>query len=131
MSSKGTCPRKAVGMAPELPHVSCRSTTRTLEGEMITAVSETRYPTPGPRDLLAVECAGITKTFGDGDTKIQVLRGIDLEVRLGEMTLLVGPSGCGKTTLISIIAGLLNPTDGDVRVLGESLVQMGGRRRTA
>ena len=79
----------------------------------------------------AVECEGVTKSFGDGDTKIQVLRGIDLEVRFGELTLLVGPSGCGKTTLISIIAGILNPSDGDVRVLGESLPKMSGRRRTA
>lgn len=92
--------------------------------------SETQGPPRHPR-VLAVQCAGLTKTFGDGDTKIQVLRGIDLDVRLGEMTLLVGPSGCGKTTLISIVAGLLNPTDGDVRVLGESLVRMSGRRRTA
>src|SRR5262245_59684375 len=83
------------------------------------------------RKGMAVEVQGLTKTLGDGETKIQVLRGIDLHVQLGEMTLLVGPSGCGKTTLISIIAGLLNPTDGDVRVLGQSLPRMGGKRRTA
>ena len=58
--------------------------------------SSIRNPQSAIRNgLLAVQCEGITKTFGDGDTKIQVLRGIDLEVRLGEMTLLVGPSGCG------------------------------------
>jgi len=56
----------------------------------------------------AVVCWGVTKDFGAGDTRIQALRGVDLEVRPGELTLLVGPSGCGKTTLISIIAGLLN-----------------------
>jgi putative ABC transport system ATP-binding protein len=79
----------------------------------------------------AVECYGVTKSFGDGETKIQVLRGCDLNVQFGELTLLVGPSGCGKTTLISVIAGLLNPTEGDVRVLGHSLTEMSGRRRTA
>jgi putative ABC transport system ATP-binding protein len=47
------------------------------------------------------------------------------------MTLLVGPSGCGKTTLISIIAGLLNPTAGEVTVLGEPLHRMAGSRLVA
>ena len=50
--------------------------------------------------------------------------GVDLEVYSGQMTLLIGPSGCGKTTLISIIAGLLNPTGGEVTVLGRPLHQM-------
>ena len=67
---------------------------------------------------LAVECRGITKDFGSGDTRVQALRGIDLEVPTGEITLLVGPSGCGKTTLISIICGLLRPTAGEVTLFG-------------
>jgi putative ABC transport system ATP-binding protein len=67
---------------------------------------------------LAVECQGVTKEFGTGDTRVRVLHGIDLEVPTGEITLLVGPSGCGKTTLISIICGLLRPTDGDVTLFG-------------
>ena len=61
-------------------------------------------------------CRGVTKEFGSGDTRTLALRGVDLDIAYGETTLLVGPSGCGKTTLISIIAGLLNPTDGDVSV---------------
>lgn len=69
----------------------------------------------------AVSCRGITKSFGSGDTAVQALAGIDVEVRPGQMTLLVGPSGCGKTTLISIVAGLLNPTAGEIEVLGEKL----------
>lgn len=69
----------------------------------------------------AVSCRGITKSFGSGDTAVQALDGIDVEVRPGQMTLLVGPSGCGKTTLISIVAGLLNPTAGEIEVLGERL----------
>ncbi|MFO0876632.1 MAG: ATP-binding cassette domain-containing protein [Gemmataceae bacterium] len=61
----------------------------------------------------AGRCVGVTKDFGDGDERIQVLRGIDLDLPCGEMTLLVGPSGCGKTTLISIIAGLLDVSSGE------------------
>jgi putative ABC transport system ATP-binding protein len=76
----------------------------------------------------AVAISGLTKEFGDGDAKVFALRGVELDVYPGQMTLLVGPSGCGKTTLISIIAGLLDPTDGQISVLGEDLRKLGGRR---
>jgi putative ABC transport system ATP-binding protein len=74
----------------------------------------------------AVVCRQVTKEFGDGDSRVFALRGIDLEVYGGELTLLVGPSGCGKTTLISIIAGLLDPTAGALEVLGEDVGRMSG-----
>ena len=77
---------------------------------------------------LAVHCRGLTKCFGAGENSVWALRGIDMDVYAGQMTLLVGPSGCGKTTLISIIAGLLDPTDGEVAVLGENLRHLAGRR---
>jgi putative ABC transport system ATP-binding protein len=73
---------------------------------------------------LAVVCRGVTKEFGAGDTRVQALGGVDLEVETGAMTLLVGPSGCGKTTLISIVAGLLDPTAGEISVLGRELHRM-------
>jgi putative ABC transport system ATP-binding protein len=76
---------------------------------------------------LAVSCVGVTKEFGANGTKTFALRGVDLEIGDGQLTLLVGPSGCGKTTLISIVAGLLNPTQGKVSVLGEDLAQLSGR----
>src|SRR5262249_57614964 len=66
----------------------------------------------------AVVCEGITKWFGEGDAKVQALRGLDIEVGLGELAMLVGPEGCGKTRLISIIAGLLDATEGGLEVLG-------------
>src|SRR5206468_7506852 len=90
-------------------------------------VSQPVAPASDPLEH-AVVCHGLTKDFGEGDNKVQALRGVELEVLPGQMTLLVGPSGCGKTTLISIIAGLLDPTEGDVMVLGEDLRQLGGRR---
>ena len=67
----------------------------------------------------AVVCTEITKSFGEGDTRVQVLRKLNLEIRMGQLAMLMGPSGCGKTTLISIIAGLLDPTGGQLEVLGE------------
>ena len=80
---------------------------------------------------LAVMCRGVTKEFGQGEARVQALRGVDLEVPAGEMTLLVGPSGCGKTTLISIVAGLLDPTGGEVGVLSEDLGRMSARHKVA
>lgn len=67
---------------------------------------------------VAVRCDAVVKEFGEGETRLRVLHEVDLEVPTGELSLLVGPSGCGKTTLISIIAGLLEPTAGDVTLFG-------------
>jgi putative ABC transport system ATP-binding protein len=86
--------------------------------------------TPSARPAqVAVSCRGVTKEFGTGETRVRALRGIDLELPAGELALLVGPSGCGKTTLISIIAGLLDPTAGEVGVLGTDVTALPGRRK--
>lgn len=77
---------------------------------------------------IAVLCRGVTKEFGTGEAKVQALRGIDVDILYGQMTLLVGPSGCGKTTLISIIAGLLDPTAGEVSLLGQNRRNLSGSR---
>ncbi len=77
----------------------------------------------------AVECKQITKSFGSGNTKVDVLRGVEFTAAQGEMTFLVGPSGCGKTTLISIIAGLLAANDGTVSLFGETIAKLSARRQ--
>lgn len=74
----------------------------------------------------AVQCRELYKTFGVGEDAVKVLRGVNFEVPRGEMTFLVGPSGCGKTTLLSVIAGLLNPTQGHLEVLGTPLTELKG-----
>jgi putative ABC transport system ATP-binding protein len=73
--------------------------------------------TPEARGL-AVHCKSVTKTYGTGEAAVRALRGVDLNVRFGELMMLVGPSGCGKTTLISVIAGVLTRDDGECDVLG-------------
>src|SRR5258705_3453029 len=77
----------------------------------------------------AVVCTDIEKWFGAGDTRIQVLRGLSLEIPLGEMAMIEGPSGCGKTTLISIMAGLLDASGGGLEVLGADSTSMSARER--
>jgi len=77
---------------------------------------------------LAAECRAVDKDFGSGETRIRALRNVDLEVPFGELTMLVGPSGCGKTTLLSVIAGVLDATGGEVQVLGERIDTLSGDR---
>ena len=70
---------------------------------------------------VAVSCRGVRKSFGAGDAAVEVLRGVDFEAIQGALTFLVGPSGCGKTTLISVIAGLLDKSSGQVELFGQDL----------
>lgn len=78
---------------------------------------------------LAVSCRGVAKSYGSGETKVAALRGIDLEVKPGELFMIVGPSGCGKTTLISVITTILRHDAGECRVLGRDLQPMGEQER--
>jgi putative ABC transport system ATP-binding protein len=91
-----------------------------------------RSPPAVPHETAAaVECRGISKTFAIGGRLISVLRGIDLTAPRGRLTLIVGPSGSGKTTLLSIIAGILAPTAGSVRIAGHALDGIAERDRAA
>ncbi|SIS90373.1 ABC transporter ATP-binding protein [Paracoccus saliphilus] len=72
-----------------------------------------------------IEVAGIHKTYGNVVTALQ---DINLGFQRGELTSLLGPSGCGKTTLLKIIAGLLEPTEGEVRVHGKPVTGPGPER---
>ena len=78
---------------------------------------------------IAVRCRGVTKTYGAGEASVMALRGIDLDVRRGELLMVVGPSGCGKTTLISVIAGILDQDSGQCEVFGRDLKDMDQRER--
>jgi putative ABC transport system ATP-binding protein len=82
-----------------------------------------------PNHDIAVRCRGVTKTYGAGDASVMALRGIDLDVRRGELLMVVGPSGCGKTTLISVIAGILEQDSGQCEVFGNDLKDMDQKER--
>ncbi len=87
----------------------------------------TELPTDAPP---AVIVRGLEKHFGSGEQRVMALRGVDIDVRPGEMTMVVGPSGCGKTTLLSVIAGILDADAGTVDVFGERVTSLSDTRKT-
>ncbi|MGB3378403.1 MAG: ABC transporter ATP-binding protein [Allopontixanthobacter sediminis] len=72
----------------------------------------------------AIRARGVTRDFPAGQSTIRVLHGIDTDIRSGEMTYVVGESGSGKTTLISIMCGILWPTDEEVEVFGTDIYRL-------
>ncbi|MEY4189731.1 MAG: hypothetical protein RIR17_467, partial [Planctomycetota bacterium] len=76
--------------------------------------------------MYAAKCESLVKDFQSGNGFQRVLFGIDLVIPFGKITLLAGPSGCGKTTILSILAGLLDPTSGSAEVLGKDIGRMRG-----
>jgi putative ABC transport system ATP-binding protein len=77
----------------------------------------------------AVHCRDVQKHFGEGDSRIHALRGVNFEALQGQLTFLVGPSGCGKTTLISVIAGLLDSNGGHVELFGQNTAEFPSQER--
>ena len=75
-------------------------------------------------DDIEVRARALTKTFGQGEVQVQAVRGIDLEVRRGEVVLIMGASGSGKTTLLSMLGAMLRPTSGRVEVDGVDLATL-------
>ena len=71
-----------------------------------------------------VSMKGVAKAYTRGKQRVEVLRGIDLEVAQGEFLALMGPSGSGKTTLLNLIGGLDQPTGGEILVGGQRIDQM-------
>jgi lipoprotein-releasing system ATP-binding protein len=72
-----------------------------------------------------IEAKGIHKVYTVDNKKLQVLKGIDLEIRRGSLTAFVGPSGAGKSTLLHILGGLDEPSGGSVRFFGRDLYALG------
>jgi putative ABC transport system ATP-binding protein len=73
---------------------------------------------------------GLTKSYGLGEARIEVLRGVNLDVAAGEICAVMGPSGVGKSTLLHLVAGLDEPDAGTIEVLGTKLTGLDDRART-
>jgi putative ABC transport system ATP-binding protein len=78
-----------------------------------------------------LKAAGLTKIFGDAETTVRAVDGVDLEVREGELVLIMGPSGSGKTTLLTMLGGLLRPTAGTIEVDGREITSLPEHELTA
>jgi putative ABC transport system ATP-binding protein len=74
-----------------------------------------------PSNAIQVDIREVHKVYERGSERVDVLQGVDVEIRDGEFVALMGPSGSGKTTLLNLIGGLDRPTRGTVRVAGEDL----------
>lgn len=77
-----------------------------------------------------IEVNGIRKAFGEGLTKVEVLRGIDFSLEKGEFCVLLGPSGSGKSTLLNIIGGIDNADSGYISINGEKTADMNEKKLT-
>lgn len=77
-----------------------------------------------------LEISDLKKSFGQGDSRVQVLKEIDLNVEKGEICVLLGPSGSGKSTLLNIIGGIDSPDSGSVSIHGEKMMDMTEKRLT-
>lgn len=77
-----------------------------------------------------LEMKGIKKHFGEGESRVEVLNGIDLEMEKGEICVLLGPSGSGKSTLLNIIGGIDSADSGYISINGEKTAEMNEKRLT-
>jgi len=71
-----------------------------------------------------VSAQDLTRRYGEGDTAVDALRGVSLDVPRGQMTAVMGPSGSGKSTLMHILAGLDKPTSGEVEIAGTAISKL-------
>ncbi len=81
-------------------------------------------------DTTAVAAHEVARRFGEGDTAVDALQGVELSVPIGQFTAVMGPSGSGKSTLMHILAGLDRPTTGTVTIAGHEVTALGDRQLT-
>jgi putative ABC transport system ATP-binding protein len=78
----------------------------------------------GPDSGPVVSARDLTRRYGEGDTAVDALRGVSLDVPKGQMTAVMGPSGSGKSTLMHVLAGLDKPTSGEVEIAGTAISKL-------
>ena len=85
---------------------------------------------PGQEPAAVVTARGVVRRYGEGDTTVDALRGVSVDIAEGRLTAVMGPSGSGKSTLMHILAGLDQPTSGEVTVAGVDITDMGDSELT-
>jgi putative ABC transport system ATP-binding protein len=90
----------------------------------VSATQEQTQSQHPERGDVVVAAHDLTKRYGEGDTAVDALRGVSLEVRAGELVAVMGPSGSGKSTLMHILAGLDKPTTGTVDIAGSEITTL-------
>jgi len=80
--------------------------------------------------LMFIEIQGIKKHYGEGDSRVEVLRGIDISINQGEFCVLLGPSGSGKSTLLNIIGGIDQADEGSITIQNEKTADMNEKKLT-
>jgi putative ABC transport system ATP-binding protein len=78
----------------------------------------------------AVVARDLVRRYGEGDSAVEAVRGVSLEVPSGQFTAIMGPSGSGKSTLMHLLAGLDRPTEGSVAIAGQDITAMGDKQLT-
>jgi putative ABC transport system ATP-binding protein len=78
----------------------------------------------------AVSAYNLVRRYGDGDSAVEAVRGVSLEVPAGQFTAIMGPSGSGKSTLMHLLAGLDRPTEGSVEIAGQDITTMSDKKLT-
>ena len=76
-----------------------------------------------------IQCIGVGKTYAEGKLKVEVLRGVDLSIGVGERVAIVGPSGAGKSSLLQLMGGLDVPSSGEILLQGRNLARMSEKVR--
>lgn len=80
-------------------------------------------------DIPAVSCSNLKKTFNDGNLVVEVLKGVEMQVKQGECIAIIGSSGSGKSTLLHLLGGLDEPSEGEVLISGKSMSGISEKER--
>tara|TARA_B100001564_G_scaffold190399_1_gene159946 strand:+ start:673 stop:1371 length:699 start_codon:yes stop_codon:yes gene_type:complete len=77
-----------------------------------------------------MQATALWKIYASGDSTVQAVRGVDVEINEGEMIAIMGPSGCGKTTLLNVLSGIDEPNSGEVMIDGNPMYSVSDDKRT-
>ena len=114
-----------------VPRMTSPPTPGRTSPHMTTLIETANAPAaPATRKEIAVAAAGIVRRYGEGESAVEALRGVSLELPAGQFTAVMGPSGSGKSTLMHILAGLDQPTAGSVEIAGKEISQLNDKQLT-